>query len=86
MAEASFEYGWEYYGEDIGDLVRTTLTDRCFMALTQALALSYGGNPYGPAGTGKTESVKALAKSLGQQVILYLIIMPHNYFNILNFT
>jgi len=24
------------------------------------MAMGYGGNPYGPAGTGKTESVKAL--------------------------
>jgi hypothetical protein len=34
----------------------------------QALALGYGGNPYGPAGTGKTESVKALGAALGRQV------------------
>lgn len=36
----------------------------------QALALGYGGNPYGPAGTGKTESVKALGAALGRQVRL----------------
>jgi len=40
------------------------------LTLTQALALGYGGNPYGPAGTGKTESVKALGQALGRQVSL----------------
>jgi hypothetical protein len=44
---------------------------RCFLTLTQALALGYGGNPYGPAGTGKTESVKALGAALGRQVSDY---------------
>jgi MoxR-like ATPase len=32
------------------------------------MALGYGGNPYGPAGTGKTESVKALGQALARQV------------------
>ena len=41
---------------------------RVFLTLTQALALGFGGNPYGPAGTGKTESVKALGQALGRQV------------------
>jgi hypothetical protein len=41
---------------------------RCFLTLTQALSLGYGGNPYGPAGTGKTESVKSLGLALGRQV------------------
>ena len=34
----------------------------------QGMALGYGGNPYGPAGTGKTESVKALGQALARQV------------------
>ena len=32
------------------------------------MALGYGGNPYGPAGTGKTESVKALGQAFARQV------------------
>ena len=33
--------------------------------------LGYGGNPYGPAGTKKTESVKALGACLGRQVLVF---------------
>lgn len=33
------------------------------------MMLGYGGNPYGPAGTGKTETVKALGQALARQVI-----------------
>ncbi|GFH23298.1 uncharacterized protein HaLaN_20892 [Haematococcus lacustris] len=66
MAEASFEYTWEYQG-NAPKLVYTPLTDKCYLTLTQGMALGYGGNPYGPAGTGKTESVKALGQALGRQ-------------------
>ena len=67
MADAHFDYSWEYQG-NAPKLVYTPLTDKCYLTLTQGLAQGYGGNPYGPAGTGKTESVKALGHALGRQV------------------
>ena len=112
MAEATFDYTWEYQG-NAAKLVYTPLTDKCYLTLTQVgertpegcarwngtclplyeaafalctptllfmvcarlcmqgMALGYGGNPYGPAGTGKTESVKALGQALARQVLVF---------------
>ncbi|RDA90155.1 hypothetical protein CP533_2196 [Ophiocordyceps camponoti-saundersi (nom. inval.)] len=70
MANAKLNYGFEYLG--VPDrLVRTPLTDRCFLTLTQALCQRLGGSPYGPAGTGKTESVKALGIQLGRFTLVF---------------
>jgi len=70
MCDAEFRYSYEYQG-NAARLVHTPLTDKCYLVLTQGMHLGYGGNPYGPAGTGKTESVKALGHALGRQVLVF---------------
>ncbi|XP_046395709.1 cytoplasmic dynein 2 heavy chain 1 [Ischnura elegans] len=70
MVDAEFEYTFEYQGNS-SKLVQTPLTHKCFLTLTQAMQMGLGGNPYGPAGTGKTETVKALGSLFGRQVLVF---------------
>ncbi|EAY22062.1 Dynein heavy chain family protein [Trichomonas vaginalis G3] len=70
VGDAVFNYGYEYLGL-CQSLVRTPLTDKVYLTMAQALFAKLGGSPFGPAGTGKTETVKNMGHHLGRLVLVF---------------
>lgn len=69
LAGHSFHHGLEYIGVP-ERIIYTPLMENCCVSMIHALSQHLGGSPFGPAGTGKTETIKALGQNFGRMVIV----------------
>lgn len=63
-------YSFNYIGVP-ERLIYTSTMEEAFAALMEALTQGFGGCLFGPAGTGKTETIKSLSQNLGKMVLVF---------------
>eukprot|EP00935_MAST-01C_sp_MAST-1C-sp1_P001876 g1876.t1 len=78
VTDIDFHYEYEYLGVK-ERLAATPLTDRCYISIAQALSLRFGTAINGPAGAGKTETVKDMGRTLGIWVVVTNCTGRQNY-------
>ncbi|QLQ78573.1 hypothetical protein HG537_0A08200 [Torulaspora globosa] len=67
---SALTYSFNYIGVP-ERLIYTSTMEEAFSALMEALTGGFGGCLFGPAGTGKTETIKALSRNLGKMVLVF---------------
>jgi dynein heavy chain len=70
IIDAEFRYQYDYLGSP-SRLVVAPVPDRCHITLTRSLRRVMGGALAGPAGTGKTETVKDFARARGKVCFVF---------------
>ncbi|KAF4521008.1 hypothetical protein B566_EDAN002504 [Ephemera danica] len=65
----NLDYGWEFLGDTSAGIVVTPHTLRCLRALVTAHRMEMGTCLQGPAGSGKSAAVAALAIALGKFLV-----------------
>jgi len=70
IGNVDLSYCYEYIGAR-SRLVMTPLTERVYISLSQSLSLHQCGALYGRAGTGKSETIKDIAHTIGVFLLIF---------------
>ncbi|RZC36870.1 DHC N2, MT and/or AAA 6 domain containing protein [Asbolus verrucosus] len=84
ILDNTINYGYEYSGNS-DQIITTPATERCFYTLMTAYKYHLCGSCQGPSGTGKTETIRGLAKALALCCIFFNCSEPLKFGIIIDF-